>query len=88
MKCYGGHALLVCLGCIVSDRCQNLNSKGGDSEQNIPGVVEGITRKGKSYRRDHTRSNVCDQPGGLSLLRLLVPSVQFLHNVPLHKIGV
>ena len=29
-----------------------------------------------------TRSNVRDQPGGLSLLRLLAPSAQLPHNVP------
>ena len=37
----GGYAPLVHLKCTVPDRFQNLSSKGGELEQNIPGVVEG-----------------------------------------------
>ena len=28
------------------DCCQNLSSKGGESEQNIPGVIGGIVMRG------------------------------------------
>ena len=55
-KCRGGRALLVHLGCMVPDCCQNLSSKGGELEQNIPKVVEvvgGIARRGGSRQRDH-----------------------------------
>ena len=45
MKCRRGYAPLVHLGCIVPDHFQNLNSKGGESEQNIPGVVRGIAKR-------------------------------------------
>ena len=72
MKCREARAPLVSLGCMVPNRCQNLSSKGGKSELNIPRVVGGIA----------IRSNMRDQPGGLSLLRLLAPSMQFSYNVP------
>ena len=36
----------------MPDRCQNLSSKGGESEQNIPGVIGGIARRGGSCQRD------------------------------------
>ena len=38
---------LVHLECMVPDRCQNLSSKGGELEQDIPGVVGWIARWGK-----------------------------------------
>ena len=48
MKYYGGRAPLVRLGCIVPNCCQNLSSKGGESMQNIPGVVGGIVKMGEN----------------------------------------
>ena len=47
-----GRAPLVRLGCTVPDRCKNLSSKGGESEQSIPKVFGGIARRGGSHRRD------------------------------------
>ena len=52
MKYHGGRASLVCLGCTVPDRCQNLSSKSGESKQDIPGVVGGIARRGRSHQKD------------------------------------
>ena len=38
---------LVHLEYMVPDRCQNLSSKGGELEQNIPRVFRRIARRGK-----------------------------------------
>ena len=61
----------------MPDRCQNLSPKGGELEQNIPLVIGGNVRRGEVAERIAMRSNMLDQPGGLSLLRLLAPPVQF-----------
>ena len=47
--------------------CQNLSFKGGESGQNIPRVVGGITKKGESCQRDcyiglFVRSNQENKP--------------------------
>ena len=42
-----GPCLFGLLGCTVPDHYQNLNSKGGELEQNIPRVVRGIARRGR-----------------------------------------
>ena len=47
MKYRRGRASLVCLGCMVLDHCQKLNFNGGESEQDIPGVIGGIARRGE-----------------------------------------
>ena len=62
VKCRGGRAPLVCLGCVVLDHCQNLSSKGGELEQDIAGVVGRIARRREVSRGIATRSNVRDQP--------------------------
>ena len=41
---------MVRLGYTVLDLFQNLSSKGGESEQNIPRVVGGITRRDGNVR--------------------------------------
>ena len=63
VKCRGGRALLDYLGYEVLNRCQNLSSKGGESEQDIPRVVRGIA----------TWSDACDQPWLKNLPRLSAP---------------
>ena len=54
---------------MVPDRCQNLNSKGGKSEQNILGVVGGIVRR-EEVAGGIAAQSVCDQLGVLSAINL------------------
>ena len=68
------------------DHCQNLNSKGGESEQDIPRVVRGITRRGESHQRDcyvewdqHKRKNL----PGLSA----PPPQSFSQMLSLERVG-
>ena len=67
---------MVHLGCTVPDRCQNLNSKGGESEKNIPGFVGRIARKGEVVGGITTKSDVQDQPRKKNLLGLSAPPPQ------------